>query len=265
MGLDVSLKYCADRATELAKQEAAEEFSSAAWDKLNLKYDEMSDAQKETVREAIKAYNEANGLNEWGSSNEIVNIEENSPTYPEHMFKIGYLRSSYNSGGINSVLKRAGCMDLYDIFQPKDGEYYVDINWQEAKDRCDQAIAEYHNFLSGPMAGYDVMRITDYGHGGVKDDTEALKLLEQQLEDHKPEGFRSYGNRDGDWYLDGVNVVGIVPNRGFGGGVFLITKDKEVSEPKDNWYFQSLVVTSEMINFVLSQKDPENYFLGWSA
>jgi hypothetical protein len=264
MGLDVSLKYCANRSQALAAQQAAEEFSNAAWEKAG-KYEDLSDMQKDTVREAVKAYNESNGLDEWGSSTDIQGIEENSPTFPEHMFKIGYLRSSYNSGGINSVLKRAGCMDLYDIFQPEDGEYYVNIDWAAAQERCQEAIIQYRDFLTGPMAGYDVMRVSDYGHGGVNDEAAALKLLEQQLEQHKSPDFRSYGNRDGDWFLDGVQVVGVVPNRGFGGGVFVLTKEKEAKPINEDWYMQALMVTKEMIDHVLSQKDPENYFLGWSA
>jgi hypothetical protein len=109
------------------------------------------------------------------------------------------------------------------------------------------------------------MRVSDYGHGGVNDEAAALKLLEQQLEQHKSPDFRSYGNRDGDWFLDGVQVVGVVPNRGFGGGVFVLTKEKEAKPINEDWYMQALMVTKEMIDHVLSQKDPENYFLGWSA
>jgi len=265
MGLDVSLKYCKDRATELAKQEAAEKFSSEAWEKLGLAYDAMSEAQKETTRAAIKAYNDANGLDEWGSSDEIIGIEENSAQFPEHMFKVGYLRSSYNSGGINSVLKRTGCMDLYDIFEPKGDDYYTDINWAESKERCEQAIAKYREHLSGDFAGYDVIRVTDFGHGGATDDAHALELLKNELRTRGADSFRSYGNREGDWYLDGVNVVGIVPNRGFGGGMFILTKDKDVKVPEDDWYMQALMVTNEMIDFVLSKEDPENYFVSWSA
>ena len=264
MGLDVSLKYCADRATELAKQAAAEEFSEQAWEKAG-GYENLSDAQKETVREAVSAYYEANGLDEWGSSKKIEGIELDSKLFPEHMFKIGYLRSSYNSGGINSVLDRAGCMSLYDIFDPKDGEYYVDIDWPAAQARAQEAIAKYTAHLKGPMAGYDVVRVTDFGHGGANSDTEALKIFQAELDKHKDNsGFRSYGSREGDFYLDGITVCGIIPNRGFGGGTFLITKEAE-KPAADDWYLQALQVTKEMIDHVLAQPDPENYFLGWSA
>jgi hypothetical protein len=265
MGLDVSLKYCADRATEIAKQEAAEEFSSAAWEKAG-KYDDLSDAQRETVRAATKAYNEANDLDEWGSSNKIQDICSKSAKFPEHMFEVGYLRSSYNEGGINSVLKRAGCMDLYDIFKPEDGEYYVDIDWTAAQERCDEAIIQFREHLTGPMAGYDVTRVSNFGSNGVSDASEALAILKEQLEKHPAgNGFRSYGCREGDFYLDGLEIVGVIPNCGFGGGVFLLTKDKKVEAPEDNWYMQALIVTKEMIDFVVAQPDPDNYFLGWSA
>jgi len=265
MGLDVSLKYCADRAGEIAKQKAAEEFSEHAWEKAG-KYEDLSDAQRETVREATKAYNEANDLDEWGSSNKINSIEEDSKLFPEHMFKVGYLRSSYNEGGINSVLKRAGCMDLYDIFNPEDGEYYVDIDWKAAEERCNEAIIQFRDHLTGPMAGYDVVRVSDYGHGGVSEASEALAILKGELEKHPAgNGFRSYGCREGDFFLDGVDVVGVIPNRGFGGGVFLLTKSKTEEAPEENWYMQSLMVTKEMIEYVLAQPDPDNYFLGWSA
>jgi hypothetical protein len=182
------------------------------------------------------------------------------------MFKVGYLRSSYNSGGINSVLERVGCLTLYDIFEPNDGEYYVTVNWAEAQLRAAEAIDRYGEHLSGDMAGYDVMRITDFGHGGVGTDAEAMIAFQKQLESHKdkPSEFRSYGCREGDFYLDGVTVCGIIPNRGFGGGVFLITKEE--SKPiQEDFYMQALMVTKEMIDHVLAQKDPENYFLSWSA
>lgn len=81
----------------------------------------------------------------------------------------------------------------------------------------------------------------------------------------KSSGFRAYGCREGDFYLDGVTVCGMIPNRGFGGGMHLITKEAARGKPEDDWYLQALLVTKEMIDYVLAQKDPENYFVGWSA
>ena len=265
MGLDVSLKYCATRAQELAKQKAAEEFSDAAWAKAG-DYNTLSDMQKDTVREAVKAYNEQNGLDEWGASNQIEGIEIDSPTHPEHMFKIGYLRSSYNSGGINSVLERAGCLTLYDIFAPKGDEYYVDVNWHDARVRAQQAVDSLREYMSSPMGQYDVIEVNGFDPVGSKE--EALAVLKKELEQTR--GFKGgYSNRTGDWFLDdSLQIVGAVPGKPsrFGGNptYYLFTKSEKPGGDFE-WYLQALEVTLEMIEYVLAKEDPENYFLGWSA
>lgn len=263
MGLDVSLKYCADRATELAKQNAASEFENAAWEKAGA-YDLMSDAQKETVREAIRAYNAANDLDEYGSSNKIQGIELDSKIHPDHMFKVGYLRSSYNSGGINSVLERIGCPNLYDIFEPGD-EYYATINWVQAQARAQVAIDRLREHMAGPMAQYDAIEVS--GYDPVSSKEEALALFKKELGHKSPFGG-GYSNRVGDFFLEGIKIVGAIPGKPtmFGGNpsYYLITKSDEPGG-NFNWYFQALEVTKEMIDYVLAQPDPDNYFLSWSA
>ena len=262
MGLDVYLKHCADREAELAKQEAANEFSDAAWEKAGA-YDTLSDMQKDTVREAIKAYNTANGLDEYGSSNNITTIELDSKIHPDNMFKIGYLRSSYNSGGINSVLKRIGCPDLYDIFEPGD-EYYVSPDWVQAQARAQIAIDKLKEHMTGPMGDYDVIEVNGYDPVGSKE--EALELLKNELEQKHSWGG-GYSNRKGDWFLEGLKIVGAVPGKpSFMGQptYYLFTKSEK---PGGNlqWYLEALEVTKEMIDYVLAQPDADNYFLSWSA
>lgn len=268
MGLDISLYHCADPAKAIADQAACEEFSEKLWDEVG-GYSNATEEQKESIRARCTEFNASLNCDDWGSSNAFNRgaiADSNSKLYPEHMFKLDYLRSSYNSGGINSVMNRVGCMDLYDIFEPEDGEYYVKPNWHRALDNVNLAIDQYTQHLVGPMAGYDAVRITNFG-GGVAEPEDALALLKRELEsrkDSKP-GWNSYGNKDGDWFLDGIDVVGVVPNTGFGGGVYLLTKDKEVKKPKDDWYLQALHITKEMIVHVLEQPNPEEYMLGWSS
>ena len=48
-----------------------------------------------------------------GCSGDHVSID--STRHPEHFFKIGYWRSSYNDGGINAVLRQYGLPDLYEM------------------------------------------------------------------------------------------------------------------------------------------------------
>ena len=263
MGLDVYLKHSSNRAAELAKQEAANEFSDAAWEKAG-PYDTLSDMQKDAVREAIKAYNDANGLDEYGSSKNITTIELDSKIHPDNMFKIGYLRSSYNSGGINSVLKRIGCPDLYDIFEPGD-DYYVTVDWQQAQARAQVAIDRLKEHMGGPMGDYDVIEVNGYDPVGSKE--EALELLKHELEQKHSWGG-GYSNRKGDWFLEGIKIVGAVPGKPsmFGGNptYYLFTKS---DKPGGNlaWYLEALEVTKEMIDYVLAQPDADNYFLSWSA
>jgi hypothetical protein len=263
MGLDVYLKRCENRQAELAKQAAAEEFSNAAWEKAGA-YDNLSDAQKETVREAIRAYNAANDLDEYGGSNKIETIEIDSRIHPDNMFKIGYLRSSYNSGGINSVLRRIGCPDLYDIFEPKDGEYYVTVDWTQAQARAQIAVDRLKEYMGTEMAQYDVIEVNGYDPVGSKE--EALALLKKEL-GHKSAFGGGYSNRAGDWFPEGMQIVGAVPGRpNFMGSptYYLFTKSDEAGGGF-KWYLDALEVTKEMIDYVLAQPDSDNYFLSWSA
>jgi len=262
MGLDVYLKRCANREAELAKQAAAEEFTNEAWAKAG-EYNDLSDAQKETVREAVRAYNMANDLDEYGGSNKIETIEIDSKIHPDNMFKVGYLRSSYNSGGINSVLKRIGCPDLYDIFEPGD-EYYVTVNWLQAQARAQIALDTLREYMKGEMAAYDVIEVNGYDAVGSKE--EALALLKNEL-GHKSAFGGGYSNRAGDWFPEGLKIVGAVPGKANFMGkptYYLFTKS---DEPGGNfkWYLDALEVTKEMIDYVLAQPDPNEYFLSWSA
>jgi len=62
-------------------------------------------------------------------------FQQNSAIHPDHLFKVGYLRSSYNSGGINSITRELIGMDLYDVFDPKD-RYSFAPAWVAARGRA---------------------------------------------------------------------------------------------------------------------------------
>lgn len=263
MGLDVSLKYSASRAQALANQELCSANEDAAWEKAG-EYDSLTDEQKDAIRAAKVAFNATLNCDEYGSSNDVTNIELDSKIHPDHMFKIGYLRSSYNSGGINSVLKRIGCPDLYDIFEPGE-DYYVSPNWQLAQARAQAAINAIKEHMAGPMAAYDVIEVNGYDPVGSKE--EALELLRKEMD--RPSSFGGgYSNRAGDWFLgDGLKIVGAVPGKpSFMGNptYYLFTKSDEVGG-NFKWYMEALEVTKEMIDYVLAQPDPDNFYLGWSA
>ena len=263
MGLDVYLRRAGNRAQALANQELCEKMSDKLWSEAGA-YDTLSEEQKEKTRAAIKAYNAAYNCDEYGSSNDIETVEIDSKIHPDNMFKIGYLRSSYNSGGINSVLKRIGCPDLYDIFEPTE-DYYFTPDWLQAQARAQIAIDKLKEHMGGPMGDYDVIEVNGYDPVGSKE--EALELLKHELEQKSAWGG-GYSNRKGDWFLEGLKIVGAVPGKPsrFGGNptYYLFTKSEK---PGGNlqWYLEALEVTKEMIDYVLAQPDADNYFLSWSA
>ncbi len=262
MGLDVYLRRATDRAQALANQEQCNAHSDALWEKAGA-YDTLSDAAKEKIREATKTFNATLNCDDYGSSNDIETVEIDSKIHPDNMFKIGYLRSSYNSGGINSVLKRIGCPDLYDIFEPGD-EYYVTPDWLQAQARAQIAIDKLREHMASPMGSYDVIEVNGYDPVGSKE--EALALLKNELEQKHSWGG-GYSNRAGDWFLEGLSIVGAVPGKpSFMGQptYYLFTKSEK---PGGNlqWYLEALEVTKEMIDYVLAQPDVDNYFLSWSS
>lgn len=263
MGLDVYLKRCDDLAGAKAREAEMSAFEDAVWEEVG-GWEKSTEAQKESIRAKCKAKQAELNLGEYSEANEIECIEENSKIHPDHMFKIGYLRSSYNSGGINSVLERCGCPTLYDIFEPGD-EYNFTPDWVQAQARVKVAIDMLTQHMGSEMGKYDAIRVSDFGTGGgVQTAEEALAVFKEQLTKKQGGSFTSYSCREGEFFLDGITVTAIIPNRGFGGGSFVITKNDN-GEDNLQWYKDSLEVTQEMIEFVLAQPNPNTYYLAWSS
>lgn len=271
MGLDIYLRRCDNLEAETALMEKAEEFSNSLWE--GKKYETTSDEEKEVIRAATKAEYTRLGLDQYGSSTKIESIELDSALYPEHMFKVGYLRSSYNSGGINSVLERAGCPTLYDIFQPERDEYYVTPDWEASLIRVEQAIARYRDTLQDPLGSFDVMEVRTPIFEGVATPKEALDLFKEQLRtyhDRKEKdsnAWSAYSNREGEFFLEGRKVYAFIPNSGWGKGFHVIVGKEAAETTEEDWYYQALLVTKETIAYVLSRpvEEQKHYFFGWSG
>ena len=263
MGLDVYLKRCDNLAGAKAREQEASDYTDNLWAQAG-DYNSTTEAQKEEIRVKTKAKNAELKLGEWGEADEIEAIEQDSKIHPDHMFKVGYLRSSYNSGGINSVLERIGCPNLYDIFEHDDGEYNFTPDWVQAQARAQDAIAKMKTFMGSEMADYDVIEVS--GFDPVSSKEEALALLKKEL-GHKSSFGGGYSNRSGDWFMEGLQIVGAVPGRGsFMGNptYYLFTKSEKPGGTYE-WYLQALEVTLEMIDYVLAQPNPDTYYLAWSA
>jgi hypothetical protein len=140
MGLDVSLYRYRNLAKTLQLEKEYENRSALIWKEGDgRKYEDIPDAEKEANRAALKVVADELGLDEYGSAGDSMReaIELPSATYPDHLFKIGYLRSSYNDGGINRLLDIAVGRDLYWVFgREREGAYHFVPDWQAARERA---------------------------------------------------------------------------------------------------------------------------------
>lgn len=266
MGLDVYLTKCANLA-ELKKAEAEYELATEG-----LYEDGKTDADREAGR---KAAAQKFGTDEWGKAPGRETIEHSSAIDPAHYFKVGYFRSSYNEGGINNVLRRAGCMDLYAIFEPGD-EYEVRPDWDACLARTNQAIEQYTAFLASDGGKYCVAKLSPMYDHGVATEKEALDLFVKTMaERHSGFGDCDFSNRDGEFYPQGITVRAVItktyerPSNPILSFInqptsFLIY-DKPQEDGKEDWYLTALRIVKETIEYVLAQPDREQFYLRWSS
>jgi len=194
----------------------------------------------------------------------MESIEIDSSLYPEHLFKIGYFRSSYNSGGINSVLRRTIGKDLYDIFQPDlQDEYYIRPDWNKALTIATQIKEEFEQHVH--RCPFDVISESfRYVSKEINSDKEALEVFMKEYEDTKKRVFDNYSNSNGTFYLgeNFLKVRGVITAKNKLGDCCYIIYEKPSEE---YWIKEALEIVIETINYVLSQPDKYQYRLGWSS
>lgn len=263
MGLDVYLYRYTKHDERLTAERTREERSESLWASTGKKYEDLSESEKDAVHAQIKADEEANPLP--GSAEKI---KLDSANYPEHMFKIGYLRSSYNEGGLNSVLRDQIGADLYTVFEHKRDDYHVKVDWASAKDRAADLLSKFNTYIETNgflrASEIDIHR----HHELPKDSKVAVELFAKMKAERKgsPGGFDNFSCRDGTFYLgeEALHVRGLIPGLSRFGGepcVFVIY------DSNPDWYRQALEITVEMCEWVLAQPaDPAvEYVLHWSG
>lgn len=272
MGLDVYLYHCPDRKKAKAAEDKLQEFDDKQY--AGKKYDDLTEAEKKKIRSKIKMKAvELGCTGEYSGHHTVTKIETDSTKHPEHMFKIGYFRSSYNDGGINRIMHNFGLPGLYEIFEHGD-DYEFAPDWKKAKERVREAIEGYATQIS--MYG-ELHVLTVQSNIFAKDDvlpkdqSEALKIFKAE-EDRKAKGgaFTKgvWTNKDGTFALEGMNVVAFIPGTNNILGEHPCTYVVYREEKKDdeaNWYLQALEIVEETIDFVLSQPHPEQYYFHWSS
>ena len=264
MGLDVYLNRYSDHAKAKANEEAYDKYSTQLWDFVESLTGDAKDKATEDVREKLKVKAAELGLNDWGSDvTYCEKIEKDSVLHPDHYFKIGYFRSSYNGSGINRVLEDLGIPTLYDIFEPND-EYEFQPNWSKALGVVEKCIK-----LMKKDKGYRVETVSANMFAPDDVPTSPAAAMEifkdEQKKNSKNKNFLCYSNKNGEFYLDndGMKVHGLIPGKDFMSRpcTFIIYQNQEASK----FYLQALEIVKETIQFVLAQEDPQNYYLSWSS
>jgi len=273
MGLDVYLYKYTQFAERIAAEQAREERHEANWQAMQngRKYEDLSESEKESVRAKNEAEDAANPL-----PGTTEKIEIPSAKHPEHYFKVGYLRSSYNDSGINNILRNllGKDKDLHSIFDVTREDYHVRPDWQTAKDKALALLVEFNRHVE--ENGF--MCVMDVTHNAFIDprqtpgsEKEALdifaRLRREQMGRRDGEGG-NFSNRDGHFFFsgDGFKVRALLPGRykSFAGEQLATYV---VYEGEADWYRQALEITIEMCDWVLSQPaDPAvEYVLHWSG
>ena len=265
MGLDVYLRHCSDWETELGKEKKDQEQSDAHWDSMG-DYTSLTDEQKKEARDKEKERRKEHGLDEWGSSTLIQNIELDSAVDPTHLFKVGYLRSSYNSAGIQSVLARRGIPGLDYIFHAYN-EYLFTPDWGDALHKVNEVLGQYEEWFKDKYSQFDVMEVS--GIDGVRSPEQALEVFKKEYERvaNGDGSYNSFTCRAGTFYMKGIEVYGLLKSDTYTQGMFVVYKRPGSNTIEEDWYYKALLITRETIIYVLSQPIEEqgNYRLAWSG
>lgn len=297
MGLDIYLYRSKNYKKHLEFKTLQEQIDNAgedAWPK-DKKYDELTPEEKEKysadgkVAKLKKAKELGVKVDEkaeysWDMIKDEYEeeIKEDSKKYPEHMFKIGYCRSSYNPGGINHILDDRLGYNLYQIFEYDDdtAEYEFKPNWKNVKKNAEKAIKELNAYFKDSGA-YGVMEVRTNefkmkdimeGKNVPTSEKEALDKFTAVRKQHEDQGqMGNFGNAEGEYFLkDPLKVVAIIAgaNKRFFVDQYLPSQFVIYESDKADfeWYIQSLEIVVEMCDYVLADKNKDNtYYLHWSA
>lgn len=268
MGLDVYLKKFEDFESTQQLEASYEEIAERNWQDIQKgrSYEQLTDEEKDSVREKNNALATSMGLDEWGSDSRVEKIEIPSVRYPDHYFKIGYFRSSYNEGGINRILRNTIGLTLESIFNTPD-EYLFSPDWKLAKSVAEKAISDFRDYIEKSPYRVSTFGFNEFmGMPDVESEASALAKFLEVKEANKSANC-AFSNSSGTFFLDKPLEIAAVltgtQDSYLGRGKipchYVIYKDDM------SWYLQALEIVLETIEWVLAQSDSEKYYLAWSS
>jgi hypothetical protein len=268
MGLDIYLRRYENFEDTQKKEKKYEKQSEKNWYFDGKKYEELTDEEKESARQKDKELKISLSLDEYGSGSQ--SISEDHQKYPEHLFKIGYFRSSYNESGIERKLETMGLNTLHDIFDPQD-KYEFQPDWEKALVKTENVIKELQKLIDeGNNYGCFKFFYNDFlgDPNDFKMDSEE-KALEMFLEEkNKIKTFDNYSNSTGEFFFAKPFEISALIN---GVNQRLLTKEKLpctyviYKDDGFNWYIQALEIVRDTIKYVLLRADKDKYYLAWSS
>lgn len=264
MGLDVYLYKYSDYQKSQENEKAYDKYSEMLYSSIEGIEDfELVKEAKEGIKKKLEDKATELGLGEWGEDvTHKKRIELDSVLHPDHYFKIGYFRSSYNGSGINCILRDLSIPDLYDIFKPNE-EYSFSPDWNHALTVVEKSIKMYKKdkgFRVVPISG-NIFSPDDVPVTGAA----AMKIFNQNLKRNGKSEHTAYSNRDGEFYLDtcGLQVHGLIPGKGFMDKpcTYVVYKDMDGHK----FILNALEVVKETIEYVLASGESHKFYLSWSA
>lgn len=280
MGLDIYLRRYTDKAEYDRVNDEFEARTSALWESI-CGVGDQKPTEEQTGRynaERLKVAQEL-GCEPWGELPELKhNIELPSAIDPEHYFKVGYFRSSYNDSGIERITENLiGKRALHFIFEPGD-EYEFQPDWRACRAR---AVAVHREFVEtiekqGPYRvirkGYNEFLGLPNNHP-IKSERDALAAFVRTKEEDRrrassEDSTRWFSNRDGDFFLGKpIQIEALITGveRRFFVDEFLpctyaVYRDDEGFA----WYEKALRIVIETCDWAI-ENDPSTLWLAWSG
>lgn len=268
MGLDIYFAIIPNKKEYDKKYKVYEEKSDQIWKDIcgDEKYETLSEEKKEECRKKTRELEAEMDLGDFGANKQEEDIREPSKLYPDHLCKIGYLRSSYNEGGFDRVCRQMINKDLYWIFGKDNDDYMFQPNWQETLTRAQQVKEELLEKIK-ESNGHRVMCIDSFiGSNFISSENEAMDLFTKEL--NKKRYFDNYECIAGYFHMkDPIKVKAFIwgKNKILGERNCLYVVYETDEESGLDWYLQMADIIIENCKYVLSLPNKDNVYLAWSS
>lgn len=190
-------------------------------------------------------------------------VDLDSAKYPDHLFRIGYFRSSYNEGGINNILKNLIGESLYSIMGCEDDEYCFWPDWAACKDRAVAALAAMDEQIAKDGGAIACGREMLFFDGDLPNSTEeAMALYRSKAAMERDDDFSSFSSKEGTFHLKRpLRVRAFIPGKGFMGPTVYVVYENDHFDS----YRQSLEIVIETCDYVIASGHPEEFYVHWSG